>query len=404
MYRLIIPVAILFFVAQKSPYALPSCPSGMNYCIAEGSTCSIPPSIKYTTIAFGLNDIWTYQEFENLSGGTLNVGCNNGVFGDVDPGSDKICCYTSNQNTGPSMGNTNWIKLCNENNYCKLPNNGVSYLVRFGYNTIWTYRYLEGGFSCNNDVFGDPYYGSDKECWYIDESSNNVWISCGNENGGLCYLDGNNNVMRLVKYGYGSNYYYRQVYSGDHYVPCNNNFFDDPSPGNDKFCYVSNITSSNIFDGVIGQWSLIGSCGNCILEKSLQYGTDSTSTNAKTNEWAMSLSTTVKEGILFEGIELTTEVSTTISETIEQAYTVSVSTSCSVSCGSNSGAWYLYQWQLTGGEYVGMSLSNFNVYACNYWCVQNSSNAPKCPLGYCGDSSCSTCSSNYTSISLTKKF
>eukprot|EP00339_Tiarina_fusa_P015612 CAMPEP_0117003068 /NCGR_PEP_ID=MMETSP0472-20121206/4512_1 /TAXON_ID=693140 ORGANISM="Tiarina fusus, Strain LIS" /NCGR_SAMPLE_ID=MMETSP0472 /ASSEMBLY_ACC=CAM_ASM_000603 /LENGTH=215 /DNA_ID=CAMNT_0004703595 /DNA_START=718 /DNA_END=1366 /DNA_ORIENTATION=- len=116
------------------------------------------------------------------------------------------------------------------------------------------------------------------------------------------------------------------------------------------------------------------------------------------SSWSTSLSDTVKEGIIFESDELTTTVSTSVSNTISSSYSQSATKSCSASCtvGPNGEA-FLWQWQMVTEEVNYQNPDDvmvpFTTFACNYICT-NSTEAPKCPPGYCSDSSCQTCTTD----------
>jgi len=55
-----------------------------------------------------------------------------------------------------------WVFCWHENQNCKLSWKSV---VRYGKHSTWTYKFFnEAGFDCTNGVFGDPLYGTVKEC------------------------------------------------------------------------------------------------------------------------------------------------------------------------------------------------------------------------------------------------
>jgi len=240
-------------------YSSINCPfTSWVYCAQEDGTCNIPSNILYTTIAYGLNGKWTFQNYSNYypsvwGSYNLKVGCNNDAYGDVSPGGDKICCYDPSTTGTQTWSSLLWTSIGAEGSHILRPN-GI-YLVAYGAKWVYTYRYVEGAFTCDNNYFGDPIPGIDKNCYALNNGTTSpIWISCGSESGGICNLKvdtTNTNAKRLVKYGASINgitqYNYRRVSSSNGDVPCNNNFFDDPFSGQDKFCYVSSISSSNVY-------------------------------------------------------------------------------------------------------------------------------------------------------------
>ena len=124
--------------------------------------------------------------------------------------------------------------------------------VRYGANGNYSYGVFSNGVSCNNGVFGDPLYGTVKNCEYGGTSqsssptpnnpspttptSNTSWNYCGSE-GGQCNFSG----TREVRYGASGNYSYGIFSTG---VGCNNGVFGDPLYGTAKSCEYAGDTTS----------------------------------------------------------------------------------------------------------------------------------------------------------------
>ena len=141
----------------------------------------------------------------------------------------------------------------------------------------------------------------------------------------------------------------------------------------------------------------VQSCSGCkSLVETIEEGTTSSSSESTTSSWSISLSDTVKEGVIFESDELTTSVSTSISNTCEQAYSQHESKSCQATCGNGTtqANLYMYQWQMNAQEYIGADTSPFDILVCQ-WVCNTESSPPKCPPGYCADPACQKCKSYY---------
>jgi len=370
------------------------CPSSSwIYCAQENNKCYIPSNIQYTTVAYGRNGKWTFQDFTNIDSTLLNINCNNNGFGEINYGAKKICCYNSFATNGPSTSESSWTKICNEGNKPM-----VSWgLVRYGANNRYTYRYSEGQLFCNNNYFNDPYSGKEKACYRSNTAvAQPSWKVCGSEQGGSCNLNVDTtltNIKRLVKYSYGGLSSYRTVISINGNVDCNNQLFDDPYSGKNKICYVSSISNSQIFSDIVGSWQQVGSCLNCPLTRTLSEGVTSTSLYATTSTWSAALSTTVKTECSFLGTGAKVAVSAStgysIATTMSTSFSKTSTQSCSATCPS-TGQWYMFQWTLSVGEYSDSTYKTFSTYACNYICIPTNT-PPQCPLNFCADSTCQTC-------------
>ena len=78
--------------------------------------------------------------------------------------------------------------------------------VRYGANGSYVYQTLTDGTACTNDVFGDPIYGTVKECAIKSTPPPTDWTFCAPE-GGVCAFTGTTEV----RYGANGSYVYPDV-------------------------------------------------------------------------------------------------------------------------------------------------------------------------------------------------
>ena len=125
----------------------PSQPDGdWTFCATEGGFCTFTGTQQ---VRYGANGSYFYK---TLSDGTA---CTNSVFGDPIQGVVKQCAI-------PAAASTDEWTLCAlENQTCAFT--GTSE-VRYGANGSYFYKTLSGGTPCTNDVFGDPIFGTAKQC------------------------------------------------------------------------------------------------------------------------------------------------------------------------------------------------------------------------------------------------
>jgi hypothetical protein len=103
----------------------------------------------------------------SLSGSTLTIsGLANGAV------TIAVCSTANNCSAlnvtvgtiGSILGTqNNWTFCASENGYCNFYG---TQLVRYGANGSYVYRTVTGGTSCSNAVFGDPIFGTAKQCSY----------------------------------------------------------------------------------------------------------------------------------------------------------------------------------------------------------------------------------------------
>ena len=218
--------------------------SSWTYCASEGGQCNFSGTRE---VRYGANGNYSYGIFAN------SVSCNNGVFGDPIYGTAKNCEYgdgstqSSSSSTTTPTNNTSWNYCASEGGQC---NFFGTQQVRYGANGNYAYGIFSNGVGCNNGVFGDPIYGTAKNCEYGDGSTqssssstttptnNTSWNYCASE-GGQCNFFG----TREVRYGANGNYAYGIFSNG---VGCNNGVFGDPIYGTAKNCeYGDGSTQSS---------------------------------------------------------------------------------------------------------------------------------------------------------------
>jgi hypothetical protein len=120
-------------------------------------------------------------------------------------------------------------QCANEGGNCGLPGGQIC-SIRYGSNGRWTTKVNQlGNVGCNNNVFGDPYRGRKKQCFY-----SNCRPFCTTENG-TCQI--NRDEVCSVLYGIDNRWTQKNNLSGA--VGCNNSFFGDPARGTYKVCTVS---------------------------------------------------------------------------------------------------------------------------------------------------------------------
>ena len=82
------------------------------------------------------------------------TACTNSVFGDIALGQAKQCHIWV-------WDTTDWTFCASEGGTCGFAGTQE---VRYGANGSFVYRTLTGGTACTNGVFGDPLYGTIKQC------------------------------------------------------------------------------------------------------------------------------------------------------------------------------------------------------------------------------------------------
>ena len=109
--------------------------------------------------------------------------------------------------------------------------------VRYGANGFFFFQTLTDGTACANEVFGDPISGTVKQC-SIPSPPQPEWTSCAPE-GGVCAFTGTTEV----RYGANGTYVYQTFTDG---TACNNEVFGDPIVGVVKSCALRTASGSSL--------------------------------------------------------------------------------------------------------------------------------------------------------------
>jgi parallel beta-helix repeat protein len=128
--------------------AAPPPPPGGDwiFCATEGGFCTFTGTQQ---VRYGANGAYFYK---TLSDGTA---CTNSVFGDPIYGVAKDCEISA----GASIDE--WMFCAGENQTCAFTGTRE---VRYGADGSYFYKTLFDGTPCTNGVFGDPIFGTAKQC------------------------------------------------------------------------------------------------------------------------------------------------------------------------------------------------------------------------------------------------
>ena len=107
--------------------------------------------------------------------------------------------------------------------------------VRYGANGLFFFKTLTDGTACTNEMFGDPIYGTVKQCAIEDTPPPTEWTFCASE-GGVCAFTGTTEV----RYGANGAYVYQTLTDG---TACANAVFGDPIVGTVKQCSIRSTPS-----------------------------------------------------------------------------------------------------------------------------------------------------------------
>jgi hypothetical protein len=120
-----------------------------------------------------------------------------------------------------------WIKCAEEGSPCALPKPAV---VRYGAGNVFALKKAAGIIPCTNDQFGDPLFGTRKNCWYLKDWPGTVLELCAWE-GDYCSFEGTTEIS----YGLGGSVVQKTLTDG---TWCTNRIFGDPIPGYRKQCTI----------------------------------------------------------------------------------------------------------------------------------------------------------------------
>jgi parallel beta-helix repeat protein len=181
-----------------------------TFCANEGEICAFTGTAQ---VRYGANGSYVYK---TLSGG---VACTNTVFGDPIYGVVKTCDFLNE-----------WTFCASEGGFCAFTGTRE---VRYGAADSHFYKTLTDGTACTNSVFGDPIYGTVKQCATraaAPPPTGTDWTFCASE-GGTCAFTG----TREVRYGAAGSYFYNTLFEG---TACTNAVFGDPVYGVFKQCHT----------------------------------------------------------------------------------------------------------------------------------------------------------------------
>ena len=206
-----------------APAPAPTPGAGVK-CADENGTCALtgPSSVMY-----GKNSTWVTRNAT-----APGIACNNATFGDPLVGTVKECRIVGAPAPAPAptpVDASAGVKCADENGTCAVTGPST---VMYGKNSTWVTRPATApGIACNNATFGDPLYGTVKECRIVGgaPAPASAWVKCADENG-TCAVTGPSSVI----YGKNTTWVVRNVTTPS--IACNNATFGDPLVGTVKEC------------------------------------------------------------------------------------------------------------------------------------------------------------------------
>jgi hypothetical protein len=216
IYSLILIMTIIYGVSAGLTFAETNSNNNTpksnlwTVCSVEGGSCNFEGT---KMVRYGLNGKYVYRMVTGF------VACNNFVFGDPIFGSVKNCEV--------SQADLAWVKCSNEFETCQFQG---PRMVRYGIDGRFVYNSFTSNVGCNNGVFGDPYFGKLKSCWYSEElvGSSFSWEKCATQNS-VCTFSG----TKIVRYGAKGNFHYMKTSNS---ITCDNKTFGNPLIGTLKSC------------------------------------------------------------------------------------------------------------------------------------------------------------------------
>ena len=142
-----------------------------TFCAPEGGVCAFTGT---TEVRYGANGSFVYR---TLTDGTA---CTNEVFGDPIYGTVKAMRdqeHAAADRVDVLRAGGRRVRLHRHEE------------VRYGANGAFVYRTLTDGTACTNEVFGDPIYGTVKQCAIRIPPPPTEWTFCAPE-GGVCAFTG----------------------------------------------------------------------------------------------------------------------------------------------------------------------------------------------------------------------
>lgn len=135
-------------------------------------------------------------------------------------------------------GAERWQRCSSQDEICRVPGPAT---VRYGADGRYAYKSVRNRVMCDEQEFGDPFYGQPKQCDYSLDSDGRPggdgrpgdvwggdWVRCATE-GQTCTFQG----TARVRYGTDNSYVYRNARNE---IRCSVKVFGDPAYGKHKAC------------------------------------------------------------------------------------------------------------------------------------------------------------------------
>lgn len=143
-----------------------------------------------------------------------------------------LLALTATQPARAQGGAERWQRCSGQDEICRVPGPAT---VRYGADGRYFFKSVRNRIMCDEQEFGDPFYGQPKQCDYsLDsdgrpgDSSAAEWVQCATE-GQACRFRG----VARVRYGTDNRYVYRNARDE---IFCSVTVFGDPAYGKHKAC------------------------------------------------------------------------------------------------------------------------------------------------------------------------
>jgi hypothetical protein len=269
--------------------------------------------------------------------------------------------------------------------------------------TGYIYRAVKGKFACNSAYFGntlvDP---SEASCALSSEEpvrSQKISQSPCANGGYNCTIPDRSQVTFTSMELDGESEFFLATSGKD--VHCNTaSYVTDNANNGPIFCKIYAGISLE-FTKPFGHWVNVASCANCALDTELQWGVSKMSESSITSSFSASVTNTIMNSFTFgdwtTSYTVSTEVSTSVAHSMSSSVTKTMGSSCSASCGKTiaySSGVVMWQWQMDMGQIRELGDEDpFTIYSCHFLCKTgyDANVAPKCPLGQCANTQCTSC-------------
>lgn len=365
-------------------------------CAQEGKDC-VPNTNGLVTTRYGVGSDFTYF----ITKGVAKIPCKN-FWGDPSRGNNKACAYLT-ENLFAVPDDSTFSTVADEGQSFHTNQTGL-FWVRYGKNNTWAYTLIEGGgedLKCDNGYFGfDPLRGTTKVCQLggAYTVSGGDMAECATENR-TCELNVGNPV--LAKYGTNRRFDFRFVHNGENEIPCNNNYFGVDPIHENKRCYYQSIKPVAV--ETVGKWTEVISCEgkDCPITHQIAVGTERSNSWTTTEEWGVTVTTSMEAGFAIEGVGA--KVSSSIAESysrsfaftsaLSHAVTETYTAQCDPSGKYDRRA--LYQFSTNTDEScLQNGTCDGSTFTAQYICVGDAPAGylgPACVPGYCANELCTVC-------------